>query len=87
MFDFLDDNEDGGFTDRLLEFCAAREIDSVSLSNWDKGFSDEGVINFLLNSPSNRVLAFAEAYGVTARFYDALVKVRILAASLGRKCV
>ncbi|KAH7706517.1 hypothetical protein AAVH_26263 [Aphelenchoides avenae] len=75
--DHRDDHRDDVFTDRFLEFCAAHEIGSVHLSDWDKGITEKGVIDFLLNAPSDRSkreLSFSGLRPVTARFYDALVK-------------
>lgn len=75
-----DNGWDNGFTDRFLEFAAAHEIDSVYLSNWDDEISEKGVIDFLLNAPRDRCkreLSLSGDRGVTATFYDALVKVCI----------
>ncbi|KAH7713697.1 hypothetical protein AAVH_18975 [Aphelenchoides avenae] len=75
--DHREDHRNDVFTDRFLEFCAAHEIGSVHLSDWDKDITEEGVIDFLLNAPSDRSkreLSLSGLRPVTAKFYDALVK-------------
>lgn len=73
-----EDDRHDVFTDRVLEFAATHEIYSVDLPNWDKGISKKSVINFRLDAPSDRCkrkLSLGGADDLTARFYDALVKV------------